>query len=534
MSGAIVRRYPAVFFLALTCAAAGWAQNAEAQPPLRAEPVTPCFAEPSAATKVDYRYDCGYVVVPENRKIAGGRAVKLGFLRLHSRTETRKPPLFMLSGGPGGSLIIPAAFDLFQPGLLGPVLDQRDVVVLDQRGTRHTLPHLDCPEFHTLPWTAYSRQLSKEAALGLERRQLESCVHGFRQQGVDLAQYNSLALAADVNDARRALGYDKIVYYGASYGSQLGQHVMRDFPSILQAVILDGTSALSRKSWVEDRAIDMEFSLRQLETLCREDEKCNAAFDVPALIQKGLALFEQGPIPASFIDPAQPGKTFPIEVTERDFAGLVYEKLGYKIGVASLPFILLQLTKDGRSSMGQALGQWRGEKLLASRKSSGGELSTVMYMAVVCSDDPVRSPAEVIRKGAGPLPLLFADAAAKELIRMCEAVKVPSLPDETDVNVKSDIPTLILSGRLDAQTPTFRSEEVKKSLSNARLAVFPDGTHVQVGAVNRCAMKMIAQFLNDPKGEVPTDCLRDHGLPGFVLPDGTVSKTAGGGEPTPP
>jgi pimeloyl-ACP methyl ester carboxylesterase len=366
--------------------------------------------------------------------------------------------------------------------------------------------------------------LSAQARIALERRLLERCVEGFRRQGVDLAQYNSVALAADVDEARRALGYDRIFYYGASYGSQLGQHVMRDFPAMLAGVILDGTSALSRKSWAEDRAIDLEFSLRQLDTLCREDEKCRAAYDVPVLIQKGLSLFDAGPIAATFVDPAQPGKSFPIEVGQVDFANLVYEKIGYRIGVSTLPFMLAQLVRDGRASMGQVLGQWRGEKLLAARKATGGELATVMYMAVVCSDDPVRSPSEVIRAGAGRLPLLFADAVARELVRMCEAVAVPSLPDSTDVNVASDLPTLVLSGRLDAQTPTFRGEEVTRTLSRARLVVFPDGTHVQVGAVNRCAMKTIVQFLDNPRGEVDTACLRDHGLPGFFLPDGTISK----------
>lgn len=520
-----MKRTLKLMFVALASASViGAAQGAEATPALRVERVDPCFAKPAATTKVGYRYDCGYVVVPENRAIAGGREVKLGYLRLRSRTATREPPLFMLAGGPGSSLIVPSLFLLFQPDFLGPVLDRRDVVVLDQRGTSHTVPHLDCPEFHALAWNAYSQQLSAEAGPALERRLLERCVRGFRQQGIDLAQYNSVALAADVNDARRALGYDKIVYYGASYGSQLGQHVMRDFPSMLAAMILDGTSALSRKSWAEDRGIDLEYSLRQLDTLCREDAKCRAAFDVPALIQKGLSLFDQGPIKASFVDPAQPGKTFPIEVTQVDFAALVYEKLGYKIGVSSLPFILVELTKDGRDSMGQALGQWRGEKLLAARSGAGSGMATGMYMAVVCSDDPVRSPAEVIRQGAGKLPLLFADSAARELVRMCEAVNVPALPDSTDVNVVSAVPTLILSGRLDAQTPTFRSEEVRKTLANAQLIVFPDGTHVQVGAVNRCAMKIIGQFLNDPRARVATECLRDHGLPGFVLPDGTISK----------
>lgn len=174
--------------------------------------------------------------------------------------------------------------------------------------------------------------------------------------------------------------------------------------------------------------------------------------------------------------------------------------------------------------MGQALGQWRGEKLLAARSGGGSGLAAVMYMAVVCSDDPVRSPGEVIRAGAGELPLLFADSAARELVRMCEAVSVPALPDSTDINVVSDVPTLILSGRLDAQTPTFRSEEVSKTLRNAQLVVFPDGTHVQVGAVNVCAMKIIAQFVGHPLGAVATECLRDHRPLGFLLPDGTVSK----------
>ena len=427
-----MKRFSRLLLVALAGAIMGGAaQGAQAQRAPRLERVAPCFAEPSATTRVDYRYDCGYVVVPENRALAGGFDVKLGYLRLRSRTATREPPLFMLAGGPGSSLIVPSLFDLFQPGLLGPVLGRRDVVVLDQRGTSHTTPYLDCPEFHSLSWSAYSHQLGAEAAVALERWLLERCVQRFRQQGIDLAQYNSVALAADVNDARRALGYEKILYYGASYGSQLGQHVMRDFPSTLAGVILDGTSALSRKSWVEDRAIDLEYSLRQLDTLCREDAKCRAAYDVPALLQKGLSLFDQGPIEASFADPSRPGKAFPIEVRQGDFAGLVCEKVGYKIGVASLPFMLVQLTKDGRDSMGRALGQWRGGKLLAARNGAGSGMATVMYMAVVCSDDPARSPAEVIRDGAGKLPLLFADGAARELVRMCEAVNVPALPDGT-------------------------------------------------------------------------------------------------------
>ena len=77
-----------------------------------------------------------------------------------------------------------------------------------------------------------------------------------------------------MNAVREALGYDQIIYYGASYGSQLGQHVMRDFPEILEAVVLDGANSLSRKSWVEDRALDAQWGLDNLTALCEADEKC--------------------------------------------------------------------------------------------------------------------------------------------------------------------------------------------------------------------------------------------------------------------
>jgi hypothetical protein len=38
---------------------------------------------------------------------------------------------------------------------------------------------------------------------------------------------------------------------------------------MLDAVILDGNNALSRKSWINDRALDIEFSMRHLDAVPR-------------------------------------------------------------------------------------------------------------------------------------------------------------------------------------------------------------------------------------------------------------------------
>ncbi len=499
----------------------------------RVEPVLPCFVAPAPDVSIDARIDCGYVVVPQNPDVPNGPTVKLGFVRLGARAgqpaapaQAKAAPLFMLAGGPGSSLIDASTLGFFRPEFLGPILDQRDVVILDQRGTRHAQPVLDCEEFSRLGWTSAVRGLGQAQTEALEREVLERCVSALRRQGVDLSTYNSVVIAADLNAARAALGYPRIVYYGASYGSQLGQHVMRDFPGMLESVILDGANSLSRKSWIEDRALDVDYSIRHLSALCSADARCRAAFDIPALIERGLKLFDEGPIAASFTDPADPATTLKFDIRQSDFAGLIYQMQGYKVGVMGLPLTLKTLVDGGRASMGAQLGPIMGAALLAARNASPSAMAAIMHMAVVCSDDPVRSVNELVLDGASRYATVLGTGMAREYVRFCSSVAVPSLPDSTDVNVASTIPTLILSGGLDAQTPTFRSELVARTLPNARLVVFPAGTHVQLGAINLCAGQIMVAFVRDPKGRLPLECARETRFPGFVLPDDVAKSDA--------
>jgi pimeloyl-ACP methyl ester carboxylesterase len=509
-----------------TCLLAGlsWMAGVSVAAPAAVERVSPCFVTPPKGSPAKFKYDCGYVTVPEDRAAPGGRVVKLGFLRLRSAAPRKGSPLFMLAGGPGSSLIRPEVFLLLGPGFLGPVLEDRDVVILDQRGTRHSVPFLDCPDFHGLAWATYSQGLSEEAGNGLRRWSLERCVREFRRKGIDLSNFNSVAIAADIDDARKALGYERIVYYGASYGSQLGQHVMRDYPGMLEAVVLDGTNSLSRKSWIEDRALDADFALRHLSELCGATPGCREAYDIPSLVERGLAIFDDGPLPASYADPGNPGTTLKFTVRREDFVGLVYEKMGYKVGVSSLPYLLKLLVEGGRRSMSEVLGDVVGQKLVAARGASSGAMAVAMHLAVVCSDDPVRSVDELVVDGVSRYAELFGRAAALEYVESCGIVGVRSLPDSTDVDVTAGIPTLILSGGLDAATPTFRSEVVARSLPNARLVVFADGTHVQIGAANVCAAQIMSAFVRDPKGPLPMECAGKLRFPGFMLPDGTVGR----------
>jgi pimeloyl-ACP methyl ester carboxylesterase len=143
---------------------------------------------------------------------------------------------------------------------------------------------------------------------------------------------------------------------------------------------------------------------------------------------------------------------------------------------------------------------------------------------MVCSDDPVHSADEVILDGVGAYATLRGQGAGESYAQLCSLINVAELPDSTDVDVTTDVPTLLLTGDLDVATPTFRSQIVADSLPDATLVTFPGTTHVQIGGINLCAAQVMTQFVLDPTAELDTSCVEETELLGFVLPDGSMSQ----------
>jgi len=90
----------------------------------------------------DERIDCGALFVPENRDKTGSRAIRLPVMIFRSRSASPAPdPLVFITGGPGNSSVAGR-----RSGKEIPFLDDRDFIVLEQRGTRYAQPSLECPE----------------------------------------------------------------------------------------------------------------------------------------------------------------------------------------------------------------------------------------------------------------------------------------------------------------------------------------------------------------------------------------------------
>jgi pimeloyl-ACP methyl ester carboxylesterase len=287
--------------------------------------------------------------------------------------------------------------------------------------------------------------------------------------------------------------------------------------------VLDGANALSRKSWVEDSALDAQWGIDNLTTLCVADEQCNASYDIPALVDAALALFDNGPLAYAYVDPNDAAVTIDVNVTQADLVQLLHGMQGDRIGAFSLPALLEQLTQGGADAVRELLGQSKAQNLLAARDITKGGEAFLMHFAMVCSDDPVKAADDVVLDGVGTYATIFGKTAAEEYTMLCAMLKVKELPDTTDVNVTLAVPTLLLSGDLDVATPAFRSQVVADALPNATHIIFPGRTHVQIAAVNICAAQVATQFILEPTAPLDTSCLAEAPVLGFPLPDGTMS-----------
>jgi pimeloyl-ACP methyl ester carboxylesterase len=458
--------------------------------------------------------DCGYVTVPENREAGGDATIRLAVARVRSLGPDAGLPILFGEGGPGGNGFLNAT--LGNIAIQTPYLQNHDYVFFSQRGTSKAEPSLQCPDYNAVMLSAAAAGKSIEERRADQRAAFQACVDGFRDQGVDFSAYNTNENADDVADIAKALGYDQVIYQGASYGTWLGQVVAKRHPDLLAGLILDGVAPLTADAWSD---ISDFAAMRKVWAACEADEACNAAYPDPeGVLTEVIADLDANPQTVDITLPD--GSTQTVTVDGALAMEALHGSLVGRTGAKNLPSIVYRM-KDGDL-------QYTLAPLLAGVLLSG-ENSRAMHFAVNCSDDPV-SEADAVN---ADVPAPYASVLAREVLEgvdACAIVDVPQAGDDSDAPLTSDIPTLILQGGLDPATPVSGGDEVAAGLSKVTNAVIPAGAHVQ--GLTPCGVQIIASFANDPNGTPDTSCI-DPAVPMAVAlrptvssPDGTASITA--------
>jgi pimeloyl-ACP methyl ester carboxylesterase len=172
------------------------------------------------------------ISVPERRGNAKSRQIELHFVRFASTGYTPGHPIVFLAGGPGGSGIASARalFPLFMA-----LREFGDVIALDQRGSGQSNAVPECITDRRLP---VAEPLVFGRAVLLMRQAAADCARFWRERGIDLAGYTAVESARDLEDLRRALGAQKISLWGISYGARLAITAMRQMRGSIDRAIL--------------------------------------------------------------------------------------------------------------------------------------------------------------------------------------------------------------------------------------------------------------------------------------------------------
>ena len=430
---------------------------------------------------------CGYVVVPENRTIRNGRTIRLPIIIQKSNSPGPKPdPLLRTFGGPGAS-----SLNMMRGRKTSPWLNDRDLIIFEQRGTKYAQPALECPEVDGANISSAKKHLDARSARTNELNAAKACYDRLKSSGIDLSGYNSRESAADIEDVRRVLKYDKINLYGVSYSSRLMLNVIRDHPNGIRSVILE--SPLPPQVNYDELGVDgIVYSLNKLFSNCRAEANCKKAYpDLEKEFYSAVAELNKRPVTAPGKDNIS-GETFNVLLNGDDLVTWIidYFLSNEAAAIADVPMIIHQIFGKDYT----IFKRYAGDKVNPSSNSWG------MRYSIWCSEE---MPFENIKK-IKEQSTRYSGLQGYEVMALpdiCSVWKVPAGEPVENKPVASGVPALVLTAEYDAYTPPAWGKETASYLKNSFLVEVPWTGHGPGFSVS-CVRDLIAGFLNDP-GKAP-------------------------------
>lgn len=377
--------------------------------------------------------------------------------------DPNTPPIFRLHGGPGWQGMEPERVDYEGEWL--PLLEMADVVVVGQRGIGTSSPNTLCPPRASAP------DADREQALVDACR---ACREHWEAQGYDLTGFNVIEAAADVDDVRRLLGFEKITLSGGSFGSHWGMAIMRYHPDSVARALLTGMEG-------PDHTYDMPSGvLAALERMAAEAElspQLVAHVPEEGLIEAFRALIrdvEKHPVELEVEHPST-GEPTLVTLEADDFRSAA-------LGLTSRPSSrrgAVTWAADILTLLGGDFEEIARRKL--SDAGGGGSIGTASFFMLDCGSGITEER----------LAVLNADPAAEVVgdlgwwYRTACSAWGSDLGDGFRRGFETDIPTVIVHGTWDVNTPFENALELLPAFGDAQFIVVEGGSHGALGEAMR-------------------------------------------------
>ena len=456
--------------------------------------------------------ECGYLITFEDPLDPDSEFIEIAVAILHQRGESSGiNALIYLEGGPGGSAL--ASVDAWTNS---PLRDVQTIILLDQRGTGFSLPSLNCIEFDD------PDSEDPDAA----------CFDRLQSEGINIANYNTVNNASDINDLMIALEIDSANLLGISYGTRLGLAVMRDFPDRVRSVILDSTYPQSVNAY-EVGPTNTEQVFRTLFNSCAADAACNAAYpDLENRFYEVVNRLNAEPATVTEVDDWT-GEESEYDLWGDDLIGWMFSSMYDASLIPVLPAVVTYAYEGDYQEAVDLLTYGSPDEVFEETEDpyadyDEGEVEAFfdevgslgdaegMFNALECQEevaynnvDDLYAAAEGVRPEIGDYEI----AGGEDMYFLCETWIVEPAPAIENEAVVSDIPTLVLAGEFDPVTPPSWGAIAASTLSNSYFYTIPGLGHGVTDA-NDCVVSITQQFLANPMTEPDASCIA--GLPGAI------------------
>jgi pimeloyl-ACP methyl ester carboxylesterase len=296
--------------------------------------------------------------------------------------------------------------------------------------------------------------------------------------------YTTAEAMRDLDEARAALGYDKINFYGISYGATAAQVYMRLFPQRVRAAVLDHGTALD-VPFAQAMPRASQSALDQIFTLCEQDEKCHAAYpDIRGDWKSILNRLAKGPVVTSY---TPDGATAPMQVTLDAIAQGAHSLLYKSGGYAMLPSLIHTLA---------ATEDWTQVVKSFDQQQGGGQANNFQLMSqmIFCFEPAWGFQADTIAR-------LNPDSYYREVEvknaqtqqKICAALPKPDPAVIYGSGKPVPVSALMLNSRIDPQNPPDNMEPALKEFTQSRMIIEPTEGHETT--LTGCRWNIVTQYI---------------------------------------
>lgn len=390
----------------------------------------------------------GFIRVPEDDQNPKSKHLLIPFFVVKSPDKHPEAPIFWLDGGPGGSNILSA--EKIAQSNPETILAHHDFVCVGYRGVDGSVSLKSSAVNKALK--GLNHQMLSEASLQNMENKVRTYHNELKNSGINIDKYTIMQVIADIEYARKFLGYSKINLLSSSYGTRVALLYGYQHPEVIQRSLMIGACP---PGYFLPRAEFAEHAIQQYDSLYRLQKEAPYKGSISQAMQTAFKnLPRRWSVFKLDADKIKAGTT--AALYNRGFAIMAFDayfKAAYERDYSGL--FLLQKIQD--MSNIAAIGDVFAKTISADKNT-------------MAQPEYTQTDSTILGKN---MALIYERAA--------KCWPIESIPAAYTQSRNSAVPTVVISGDLDFRTPYYVTEKaLMPYLSNGKHLILKNMSHLDI------------------------------------------------------